>query len=520
MTMTISNLQHVMSSSEWNAQDLEVFKQWQDFRKNRTVRWQGVVHQLQNQLQVTQLQAEKTTQVAEISNRIGALTHGIDNLALHLMQNPALGAELAGLFKNLQTAQQELQEARKAPIYTTLTLHEDITVQDLQDLLFVLTGISNASEIPQTVAEVSPSPADPPQEETPPISAEEPEATEPAPEPQTEPVRDVLSQDGSHASVPEIQAKTPVERLAEPVVPASPEPEVPLGQVSIATPSLQQAVESLLQALLPQPRAELLSLMPRRTTDWEQVDTHFKLRTLLSKLRLEQPSEQVILNITHWYETFRDREVQVLELVDPDLEGEKELAWLVFAAFLRSLHRWDLPTGQGKHRVYFRHPRTLERIEQFLRHASAPVTLHDLNRVLMLPADQLEAALSILPFAKQLPDGHFVHREAAPLAGSSTAQDVPASAAKDPRWQEILEVLDPQWHELAGTLEKAGLPAPDDCHVDLHDGVQVTGSQALLWWSARKVAVVESAEVTSAGHQTLSVQLPDIAGQLERALRG
>lgn len=513
--MTISNLQHVMSSSEWNAEDLKVFEQWQDFRRSRTARWQGVVHQVQNQLQTTQLHAEKTAQVAELSNQIAGLTQGIDNLALHLMENPALGAELAGLFKNLQTAQQELQEARKVPIYTTLTLHEDITVQDLQDLLFLLTGISNTPETPPTIAEVSPAEAEPQlQDQTPPPSAEEPEATEP----QTEPVRDVLSQDGSHDAVP--ATETHVEDVAEPVVPASPEPEVPLGQVSIATPSLQQAVESLLQALLPQPRAELLSLMPRRAADWEQVDTHFKLRTLLSKLRLEQPSEQVILNITHWYETFRDREVQVLELIDPDLEGEKELAWLVFAAFLRSLHRWDLPTGQGKHRVYFRHPRTLERIEQFLRHASAPVTLHDLNRVLMLPADQLEAALSILPFAKQLPDGHFVHREAAPLAGSSTAQDVPASAAKDPRWQEILEVLDPQWHELAGTLEKAGLPAPDDCHVDLHDGVQVTGSQALLWWSARKVAVVESAEVTSAGHQTLSVQLPDIAGQLERALRG
>lgn len=514
--MTISNLQHVMSSSEWNAEDLKVFEQWQNFRRSRAARWQGVVHQLQNQLQTTQLQAKKQAQVAELSNQIGALTHGIDNLALHLMENPALGAELAGLFKNLQTAQQELQEARKVPIYTTLTLHEDITVQDLQDLLFLLTGISNTPEIPQTVTEVSPSLAEPPQEETPPPSAEEPEATEP----QTEPVRDVLSQDGSHASVPEIQAKTPVEHLAEPVVPASSKPEVPLGQVSIPTPSLQKAVESLLQALLPQPRAELLSLMPRRATDWEQVDTHFKLRTLLSKLRLEQPSEQATLHITQWYETFRDREVQVLEMIDPDLEGEKELAWMVFAAFLRSLHRWELPVGQGKHRVYFKNPRTLERIEQFLRHASAPVTLHDLNRVLMLPADQLEAALSILPFAKQLPDGHFVHREAAHLAGSSRPQDVPSPAARDLLWQEILEVLDPQWHALADALQKAGLPAPDDCHVDLHDGVQVTGSQALLWWNARKVAVVESAEVTSAGHQTLSVQVPDLVGQLEKALHG
>ncbi|GEM49176.1 hypothetical protein DC3_48110 [Deinococcus cellulosilyticus NBRC 106333 = KACC 11606] len=453
-----------------------------------------MVHQLERQLQTTKVQTEKAEQVAELSNRIGALTHGIDNLALHLMQNPALGAELAGLFKDLQAAQQELEEARKVPIYPSLTLHEDVTVQDLQDLLFLLGGtpaseIHPASPEPAGAAEVQ-LPVEPLPEEK---AGEEGELSEEVPEAPGEPAPEEADPSEIPVQIPDLQ------------------------QVALATPNLQREVQRLLDALLPQPREELLSLMPRSADPWEQVDTHFKLRTLLNKLRLEQPTEEATANLTRWYASFRHREVQVLELIDPDLEGEKELAWLVFAAFLHSVHRWELPTGTGRYRVYFKNPRTCERIEQFLRHATTPVTVQEINRVLMLQEEQLEAALSLLPFAQRLPDGRYRYGK---TADAPTATPPSTRPSTDENWFLILEVLDPRWHALAHTLAGAGLPAPDDCHVDLHDGVQVTGSQALLLWSAAKVAVVESSEVTSAAHRTFPVNLPDLAHHLQRALEG
>ncbi|WP_189007900.1 hypothetical protein [Deinococcus roseus] len=471
------------------------------------------MHQLENQLQVTQLQAEKAEKVAELSGRIGALTQGIDNLALHLMQNPSLGAELAGLFRDLQTSQQDLEEARRVPIYPALSLHEDVTVRDLQDLLFLLTGTASQGTT-DTSAESS-------------GITREVEVSERQDPEMADPSLPAAPDEGHTASTwSEPAPETPVEPNQkdepEPALPEIPEQQVDLQHAALPTPSLQGEVQRLLEALLPQPRSELLALMPRTAADWEQVDTHFKLRTLLSKLRLEQPDEEATAGLTRWYASFRHRDLQVLELIDPDLGSEKELAWLVLAAFLHSLHRWELPAGTGRYRVYFKNPRTCERIEQFLKHASTPVTVQELNRVLMLREDQLEAALLVLPFAKRLEDGRFVHQDhVAPISETpSLTVALPAAPIRDPNWDLILEVLDPRWNVLAESLASAGLPAPDDCHVDLHDGVQVTGNQALLLWTAQKVAVVENSEVTSSGHQTFSVQLPDLAGHLQKALHG
>lgn len=85
-------------------------------------------------------------------------------------------------------------------------------------------------------------------------------------------------------------------------------------------------------------------------------------------------------------------------------------------------------------------------------------------------------------------------RESTSSPGMSQVTGVrPVIAPASGGWEEVRELLDPVWWPWADAIAAAGLPAPDDVHLDLPVNGRVSGDSALMFWSGSKrgVALVD-----------------------------
>jgi hypothetical protein len=93
----------------------------------------------------------------------------------------------------------------------------------------------------------------------------------------------------------------------------------------------------------------------------------------------------------------------------------------------------------------------------------------------------------------------------------------PASAG----WEEIRELLEPAWWPWADAIEAAGLPAPDDVHLDLPVNGRVSRDSALMFWSGtrRGVALVDEDGAGASGIDAVVVRSGDDPQLAVQALR-
>ena len=82
----------------------------------------------------------------------------------------------------------------------------------------------------------------------------------------------------------------------------------------------------------------------------------------------------------------------------------------------------------------------------------------------------------------------------------------PSDAATS--WDEIRDLLDPAWWPWAEAIEAAGLPAPDDVHLDLPVNGRVSGDSALMFWSGhrRSVALMDGGNAGDTGIDAVLVR--------------
>ena len=88
-------------------------------------------------------------------------------------------------------------------------------------------------------------------------------------------------------------------------------------------------------------------------------------------------------------------------------------------------------------------------------------------------------------------------------------------------WEEIRDLLDPAWWPWAAAIEAAGLPAPDDVHLDLPINGRVSGDSALMFWSGthRGLALMDADGAGPAGIDAVLVRSGDDPQLAVEALR-
>ena len=88
-------------------------------------------------------------------------------------------------------------------------------------------------------------------------------------------------------------------------------------------------------------------------------------------------------------------------------------------------------------------------------------------------------------------------------------------------WTEIRDLLHSDWWPWADAIEAAGLPAPDDVHLDLPVNGRVSGDSALMFWTGarRGVALVQDAGAGTTGIDAVLVRRGDDPGVAVQALK-
>ena len=108
------------------------------------------------------------------------------------------------------------------------------------------------------------------------------------------------------------------------------------------------------------------------------------------------------------------------------------------------------------------------------------------------------------------------------LSAEPTFTPLPAGqSASSGGWEEIRDLLDPVWWPWAEAIQAAGLPAPDDVHLDLPVNGRVSGDSALMFWfgTHRGVALVDNDGAGTAGIDAVVVRHSDDPQLAVEALR-
>ncbi|WP_407538646.1 UvrD-helicase domain-containing protein [Deinococcus radiomollis] len=99
----------------------------------------------------------------------------------------------------------------------------------------------------------------------------------------------------------------------------------------------------------------------------------------------------------------------------------------------------------------------------------------------------------------------------------SVGQATPVSSG----WEEIRELLDSAWWPWTDAIEAAGLPAPDDVHLDLPVNGRVSGDSALMFWSGNRkgLALMDADSAGTPGIDAVLVRRGDDPEVAVQALR-